>query len=70
MLGNAAEWTESEYMLSLGGAPVPFSEIREFVVRGGSFADGKYLIRAASRKAHPPAFSAPSLGFRLARDAR
>ena len=75
MLGNVWEWTATwyapaSYLLWTGAGPVPpfAGQPRagaERVVRGGSWASERDLIRVYSRGAQEPAWATPYLGFRV-----
>jgi formylglycine-generating enzyme required for sulfatase activity len=62
MGGNVQEWTASEY-IPLPGEVYP-SEVL-YVARGGSFNDGAFGARVSYRRAYPPGFFYPFLGFRV-----
>jgi iron(II)-dependent oxidoreductase len=77
MAGNAAEWTADWYdpqwysnIVDDAYNPIspPYSVERQFkVVRGGSYIDGKDLIRTSVRissQAYPPDVPFPFIGFR------
>ena len=75
LLGNVWEWTATwyapaDYLLWTGAEPAqPFAAQpragAERVVRGGSWASERDLIRVYSRGAQEPAWATPFLGFRL-----
>ena len=75
LLGNVWEWTATwyapaSYLLWTGDEPVqPFAGQpragAERVVRGGSWASERDLIRVHSRGAQEPAWATPYLGFRV-----
>ncbi len=75
LLGNVWEWTgtwyaPASYLLWTGAGPVPpfAGQPRagaERVVRGGSWASERDLIRVYSRGAQEPAWATPYLGFRV-----
>ena len=75
LLGNVWEWTATwyapaSYLLWTGDEPVqPFAGQpragAERVVRGGSWASERDLIRVYSRGAQEPAWATPYLGFRV-----
>jgi formylglycine-generating enzyme required for sulfatase activity len=63
MSGNVQEWTSSTYAPFEGEvfpAAPPF-----YAARGGSFNDTAYGARAAYRRAYPPGYFFPFLGFRI-----
>ena len=62
MAGNVQQWTASEYT-PIEGEVFPPGPLR--VVRGGSFNDTIYGARTSYRRAYPPAFFYPFLGFRV-----
>lgn len=62
MSGNVQQWTSSLYT-SLDGEAVPPGPLR--VARGGSFNDTVFGARTSYRRAYPPGFFFPFLGFRL-----
>jgi gamma-glutamyl hercynylcysteine S-oxide synthase len=62
MCGNIQEWTASKYE----PAPdeiFPSSDLR--VVRGGSYDDTAFGARTSYRRAYPPGYFYPFLGFRV-----
>ncbi len=63
MAGNVQEWTASLYQ-PLPGEIYPPGALR--VARGGSFNDTVFGARTSYRRAYPPGFFHPFLGFRLA----
>ncbi len=63
LCGNVQQWTSSVYT-PLPGEVYPPSTLR--VARGGSFHDTAYGSRASYRRAYPPGYFYPFLGFRLA----
>ena len=75
LLGNVWEWTATwyapaSYLLWTGDEPAqPFAAQpragAERVVRGGSWASERDLIRVYSRGAQEPAWATPYLGFRV-----
>jgi len=75
LLGNVWEWTATwyapaSYLLWTGAEPAqPFAGQpragAERVVRGGSWASERDLIRVYSRGAQEPAWATPFLGFRV-----
>lgn len=62
MCGNVQQWTSSIYT-PLQGEPVPPGSLR--VARGGSFNDVAFGARTSYRRAYPPGFFYPFLGFRI-----
>jgi formylglycine-generating enzyme required for sulfatase activity len=62
MAGNAQEWTTSVYT-PLPDEVFPSANLR--VARGGSFNDTAYGARTTYRRAYPPDYFYPFLGFRL-----
>ncbi len=62
MAGNVEEWTASLYE-PLPGEANPPGALR--VVRGGSFNDTAFGSRTSYRRAYPPGYFYPFLGFRL-----
>lgn len=75
LLGNVWEWTATwyapaSYLLWAGADPAPATAGQprvgaERVVRGGSWASRRELIRVYSRGAQEPAWATPYLGFRV-----
>jgi formylglycine-generating enzyme required for sulfatase activity len=62
MAGNVQQWTSEAY------SPLPdeaFPEGPLRVVRGGSFHDSAYGARTSYRRAYPPGYFFPFLGFRI-----
>ena len=62
MAGNVQEWTGSVY------TPLPdevFADEDLRVARGGSFNDTSYGSRSSYRRAYPPGYFYPFLGFRV-----
>jgi formylglycine-generating enzyme required for sulfatase activity len=62
MAGNVQEWTASRY------APFPgelFPAETVFVARGGSFNDSVFGSRTSYRRAYPPGYFYPYIGFRV-----
>ncbi len=73
MHGNVYEWVEDCWKSSYVGAPSDGSAWRSGdcslrVSRGGSWADGTWTLRSASRFEYPRSDRGGDLGFRLARD--
>lgn len=75
MAGNVREWVQDEYHDSYNGAPTdasawesPAASAR--VVRGGSWDDGAWDVRAANRARVGPGARSGCLGFRPARSVR
>ena len=62
MGGNVQEWVASEYT-PLSGEFFPSGRLR--IARGGSFNDTSYGARTSYRRAYPPGYFYPFLGFRL-----
>jgi formylglycine-generating enzyme required for sulfatase activity len=63
MAGNVQEWTASQY------TPLPdevYAHPTLRVVRGGSFNDTVFGARTSYRRAYPPGYFYPFLGFRVA----
>ncbi len=74
MTGNAWEWTndwydETWYASSPRDNPTGPSSGEDRVLRGGSFANGPFDLRATYRNHLPPDFRGDSKGFRIARSA-
>ena len=67
MAGNVQEWTSSPYT-PLADEVVASSVL--FVVRGGSYNDTAYGARTAYRRAYPPGYFYPFLGFRVVVESR
>lgn len=65
MAGNVQEWTASPYT-RFPGEVLPEGPLR--IVRGGSFNDTAYGSRTSYRRAYPPGYYFPFLGFRVAVD--
>jgi formylglycine-generating enzyme required for sulfatase activity len=62
MCGNVQQWTSSIY------TPLPGEVLKLgplYVARGGSFNDTVFGARTSYRRAYPPGFFYPFLGFRL-----
>lgn len=67
MAGNVQEWTSSQY------APAPGEEAPPGPLRGargGSFNDTIYGARTSYRRAYPPGYFFPFLGFRAVEEDR
>jgi formylglycine-generating enzyme required for sulfatase activity len=62
MGGNVQEWVASEYV-PVAGESFALGPLR--VARGGSFNDTIYGARTSYRRAYPPGYYYPFLGFRL-----
>lgn len=62
MAGNVQEWTNSPYT-PMPGEVYPVNDLR--VARGGSYNDTAYGSRASYRRAYPPGYFYPFLGFRV-----
>ena len=62
MAGNVQEWTASRYV-PLSGEVLPAQVM--FVARGGSFNDSVFGSRTSYRRAYPPGYFYPFLGFRV-----
>jgi formylglycine-generating enzyme required for sulfatase activity len=62
LAGNVQEWTASDYS-PLEGEVFPPGPLK--VVRGGSFNDTIYGARTSYRRAYPPGYFFPFLGFRV-----
>jgi formylglycine-generating enzyme required for sulfatase activity len=62
MAGNVQQWTASQYT-PMPDELFPPGPLR--VVRGGSFNDTAYGSRTSYRRAYPPGFFYPYLGFRV-----
>jgi formylglycine-generating enzyme required for sulfatase activity len=62
MCGNVQQWTTSFYA-PLKDEVVPTGPLR--VARGGSFNDSAFGARTSYRRAYPPGFFYPFLGFRI-----
>jgi formylglycine-generating enzyme required for sulfatase activity/CHAT domain-containing protein/Tfp pilus assembly protein PilF len=73
VLGNVWEWTEDCWNYSFRGAPSDGSawsngDCRHRVLRGGSWVDGAWRVRAASRYGTiDPTYRINYIGFRVAR---
>lgn len=73
MAGNVWEWTldaydAASYQAPAGGTTRPPAGGAERSVRGGSWANGANLVRAANRSSEKPDSKLNILGFRLALD--
>jgi iron(II)-dependent oxidoreductase len=70
LLGNAWEWTASDFLPYPGFAPDPYRDYSQpwfgthKVIRGGSFATTGRLVRAAFRNFYTPDRGDPWVGFR------
>lgn len=62
MAGNVQEWTASDYK-PLPGEVYPPGKL--YVARGGSYNDTAYGARSSYRRAYPPGYFYPYLGFRV-----
>ena len=62
MCGNVQQWTSSVYT-PIEGEAYPPGPLR--VARGGSFNDTLYGSRTSYRRAYPPGYFYPFLGFRV-----
>ena len=62
MAGNVQEWTASRYS-PLPGEVLPAQVL--VVARGGSFNDSVFGSRTSYRRAYPPGYFYPYLGFRV-----
>jgi formylglycine-generating enzyme required for sulfatase activity len=62
MAGNVQEWTASRYV-PLSGEVLPAKVM--VVARGGSFNDSVFGSRVSYRRAYPPGYFYPFLGFRV-----
>jgi len=62
MAGNVQQWTSTSYT-PLPEEVYPEGPLR--VVRGGSFNDFAYGARTSYRRAYPPGYCFPFLGFRI-----
>jgi len=71
MLGNVWEWTEDSYHENYKGAPTDGSawqgDLKERVIRGGSWYDSPRFVRSAGRDKVTPVTRFANFGFRLAR---
>jgi formylglycine-generating enzyme required for sulfatase activity len=73
MMGNVWEWVEDCYHENYGGAPASGTTWEEMdcglrVVRGGSWLNVPWLLRASFRYWNGPDYRYFDLGFRLAQD--
>jgi formylglycine-generating enzyme required for sulfatase activity len=72
-VGNVWEWTCSEYEKSYSGkesqniSPNEGNDSIEIVIRGGSWFDGRWRVRAAIRSKLKPNIRLKTVGFRLVR---
>jgi formylglycine-generating enzyme required for sulfatase activity len=62
MAGNVQEWTASDY-LPLKDEIYPPGKLK--IARGGSYNDTSFGARTSYRRAYPPGFFFPFLGFRV-----
>ena len=62
MAGNVQEWTTSSYT-PLPDEVISATDLR--IARGGSYNDTAYGARASYRRAYPPGYYFPFLGFRV-----
>ena len=69
MAGNVYEWCHDGYQSSLGSSAVtdPVGSGSSRVLRGGSWYDSPYFMRAAGRYNHSPTHRNADLGFRCSR---
>ncbi len=67
MCGNTQEWTSSEYT-PLPDEAFPPGPLR--VARGGSYNDTAFGSRTTYRRAYPPGYFYPFLGFRVVVEGR
>ncbi|HOW51851.1 MAG TPA: formylglycine-generating enzyme family protein [bacterium] len=71
MAGNAEEWVATRFFyysdLAEGGVPTPVGDQR--IVRGGSWASTRHLIRTSYRRGVNPQNNSNMIGFRCAKDA-
>jgi formylglycine-generating enzyme required for sulfatase activity len=66
--GNVWEWTCSESTNKYNGKEKQcVTTASHFVLRGGSWNDGPWVVRSADRYGHEPTFRYGHFGFRLAR---
>ena len=69
MLGNVWEWTCSQYKKHYDGTEEKCSDsARYYSLRGGSWGNLPWGVRAATRVYDGPADRHDFIGFRLARD--
>jgi formylglycine-generating enzyme required for sulfatase activity len=74
MAGNVMEWVQDCYAESYSGAPSNGNARNDQspcplrVLRGGSWADGKWSVRSAFRMGDVPEAANYTIGFRLAED--
>jgi formylglycine-generating enzyme required for sulfatase activity len=76
MGGNVSEWTSTRYVstaddertLCVAGKPNTDREKVCYVVKGGSWKDPDFLLRAAGRSRSTPEQSYNNIGFRCAKD--
>jgi len=62
LAGNVQEWTTSPYQ-PLPDETYPLGTL--YVARGGSFYDQAFAARTTYRRAYPPGYFFPHLGFRI-----
>ncbi len=62
LAGNVQEWTASPYQ---PGPREEYASAELGVARGGSFNDTAFGARASYRRAYPPGYFYPYLGFRI-----
>ena len=69
MAGNVWEWCHDGYKQDLGSAPAtdPVFAGSSRVLRGGSWYDSPYSLRAANRRDGPPSGRYDGIGFRCSR---
>ncbi|MDD5394891.1 MAG: formylglycine-generating enzyme family protein [Thiothrix sp.] len=74
MLGNVSQWVEDCYVNSYKDAPndgsartCPSDAAAPHVFRGGSWDNGPWFLRAASRNYNTPEYLSSYVGFRLAK---
>ena len=68
MSGNVWEWTRTLYRDSLSDSQNAREDLEadgSRVVRGGSFLDLRWIVRAAVRRGNTPDSGSSSLGFRV-----
>jgi formylglycine-generating enzyme required for sulfatase activity len=67
MAGNVQEWTSSPYTPAPGEQTPPGPQR---IARGGSFNDTVFGARSSYRRAYPPGYFFPFLGFRVVEEDR